>query len=39
MQCDGGYAKKLGLPVTCEATPHHFALTDADLLAYDSNYK
>jgi dihydroorotase len=34
-----GYAKKLGLPVTCEATPHHFALTDADLLAYDSNYK
>jgi dihydroorotase len=33
------HAKKLGLPVTCEATPHHFALTDTDLLAYDSNYK
>jgi dihydroorotase len=32
-------AKKKGLPVTCEATPHHFALTDADMLAYDSNYK
>ena len=28
-----------GLPVTCEATPHHFALTDADMAPYDSNYK
>ncbi len=27
------------LPVTSEATPHHFALTDADMLPYDSNYK
>jgi dihydroorotase len=33
------YAKKMGLPVTCEATPHHFALTDADVGTYDSNYK
>ena len=22
------FAKSRGLPVTCEATPHHFALTD-----------
>ena len=22
------YARRSGLPVTCEATPHHFALTD-----------
>ena len=28
-----------GLPVTAEATPHHFALADADMLPYDSNYK
>lgn len=33
------YAKKLGLEVTCEATPHHFALTDGGMIAYDSNYK
>jgi dihydroorotase len=33
------HAKKLGLPVTCEATPHHFAITDADVASYDSNYK
>jgi dihydroorotase len=33
------FAKSKGLPVTCEATPHHFALTDADLENYDSNYK
>jgi dihydroorotase len=33
------YAKQYGLPVTCEATPHHFALTDAQMLPYDSNYK
>jgi len=32
-------AKKGGLPVTCETTPHHFALTDSDIAAYDSNYK
>jgi dihydroorotase len=33
------YAKQYGLPVTCEATPHHFALTDAQMLPYDSNFK
>lgn len=33
------FAKSRGLPVTCEATPHHFALCDADLHAYDSSYK
>jgi len=33
------FAKKRGLPVTSEATPHHFALTDADIAPYDSNYK
>jgi dihydroorotase len=33
------FAKKQGLPVTCEATPHHFALNDAQITAYDSNYK
>jgi dihydroorotase len=33
------HAKKLGLPVTCEATPHHFAITDTDVASYDSNYK
>ena len=25
--------------VTCEVTPHHFTLTDADITDYDSNYK
>jgi dihydroorotase len=33
------YARKHGLNVTCEATPHHFALTNADMAPYDSNYK
>jgi len=33
------FAKKRGLPVTCEATPHHFALSDADITSYDSSYK
>ncbi|MGO4879749.1 MAG: dihydroorotase [Bryobacteraceae bacterium] len=33
------HAKQRGLPVTCEATPHHFALTDAAMRPYDSNYK
>jgi dihydroorotase len=32
-------ARQLGLAVTCEATPHHFALADADIRDYDSNYK
>jgi dihydroorotase len=33
------HARLVGLPVTCEATPHHFALCDAEMQAYDSNYK
>jgi dihydroorotase len=33
------YAKSKGLPVTAETTPHHFAITDTDMLPYDSNYK
>ncbi len=33
------FAKARGLRVTCEATPHHFALSDDDMIAYDSNYK
>jgi dihydroorotase len=33
------YARRRGLPVTCEATPHHFALSDREMAAYDSNYK
>jgi len=33
------YARRQGLPVTCEVTPHHFALSDEDMGAYDSNYK
>ncbi|HEX6895754.1 MAG TPA: dihydroorotase [Bryobacteraceae bacterium] len=33
------FAKGRGLPVTCEATPHHFTLADADMPPYDSNYK
>jgi dihydroorotase len=32
-------AKAQGLPVTCEATPHHMSLTDSDMPPYDSNYK
>jgi len=33
------YARRQGLPVTCETTPHHFAMTDAEMAPYDSNYK
>jgi dihydroorotase len=33
------YARRHGLPVTCEATPHHFALSDREMAPYDSNYK
>jgi dihydroorotase len=32
-------AKKEGLPVTAEATPHHFSLTDAAVEGYDPNMK
>ena len=31
-------AKKRGLSVSCEVTPHHFTLTDDDVV-YDSNFK
>ncbi|MGC2421961.1 MAG: dihydroorotase [Candidatus Acidiferrales bacterium] len=31
-------AKRRGLRVTCEVTPHHFTLTDEDV-RYDPNYK
>ncbi|MBS1876716.1 MAG: dihydroorotase [Acidobacteria bacterium] len=34
-----GFAKSRGLAVTCEATPHHFALSDRRMIPYDSNYK
>jgi dihydroorotase len=33
------FAKARGLPVSCEVTPHHFAITDRELAAYDSNFK
>jgi dihydroorotase len=32
-------ARSAGLPVTCEVSPHHIALSDACLAPYDSNYK
>ncbi len=32
-------AKRKGLAVTCEVTPHHFSLTDEDIQNYDTNYK
>ncbi|HWE49725.1 MAG TPA: dihydroorotase [Bryobacteraceae bacterium] len=33
------FAKTRGIRVTCEVTPHHFALTDRELESYDSNFK
>jgi dihydroorotase len=33
------FSKSKGLRVTTEATPHHFALVDNEMPAYDSNYK
>lgn len=33
------FAKRRGLAVTSEATPHHFALSDAEMRPYDSSYK
>ncbi len=33
------YARQRGLPVTCEATPHHIALHTGHMKPYDSNYK
>ncbi|MFQ5673823.1 MAG: dihydroorotase [Nitrospinales bacterium] len=32
-------AKARGLPVTCEAAPHHFTLTDESVRGYDTNTK
>jgi dihydroorotase len=32
-------ARSRGLAVTCEVTPHHLALADTDMPAYDSNWK
>lgn len=32
-------AKKRGLPVTCEVTPHHFSLTDEAISRYGTNAK
>ena len=32
-------AKEAGLPVTAEATPHHFTLTDASCAGYDTVFK
>lgn len=32
-------ARQRGIRVTCEVTPHHFALTDDDIAEYDANYK
>ncbi|MEE2822759.1 MAG: dihydroorotase [Acidobacteriota bacterium] len=32
-------AKKQGIDVTCEVTPHHFILTDNDIKNYDTNFK
>ena len=31
--------KKHNVNVTCEATPHHWSLTDAELAQYDTNFK
>ena len=33
------HARRLGICVTSEVTPHHFALTDNDIAGYDGNYK
>lgn len=32
-------AKRQGLSVTCEVTPHHISLTDRELAGYDSHFK
>jgi dihydroorotase len=32
-------AKRKGLPVTCEAAPHHFALSDEAVKSFDTNTK
>ena len=32
-------AREGGVPVTCEVTPHHLALTDASVVGFDTNTK
>ena len=32
-------AKRRSLPVTCEVTPHHFALTDKEMARFDADFK
>ncbi len=32
-------AKELGVHITCEATPHHFTLTDEAVIGFDTNTK
>jgi len=32
-------ARELGLPVTCEVTPHHLLFNDEKISEYDTNYK
>lgn len=32
-------AKRRGLHVTCEVAPHHFALTDKELMRFDADFK
>jgi dihydroorotase len=32
-------ARRRGLRVTCEVTPHHFALTDREMTRFDSDFK
>lgn len=32
-------AKHLGAPVTCEVCPHHFVLTETDMVEFDPHYK
>ncbi len=32
-------AKDAGLPVSCEASPHHLLLTDNEIEQYETNYK
>jgi dihydroorotase len=33
------FAKTKGLNVSCEVTPHHFAITEDELCTYDSNFR
>ncbi len=33
------WAKKMYIPVTCEATPHHFTLNESAVSGYDTNAK